>query len=152
MTTILVTKAQIIDAVKTEPLLRGGLWIDYTGSGHQPSADCHVCLIGSVVRRNLAPETHGCVISEIAEENVYARSNNAWLRFVSNKFETEYGGVLAHGPWDRMLSDAEMEVLRERVARVLAKELPDIDFEIDIFDAVPAESAEVLYDDSPDAR
>lgn len=58
MTTIELTKAQVIKAIEREPLLRPGAWIrgDYdTQIGSLKTRECGACAVGGVLRATLAP-------------------------------------------------------------------------------------------------
>jgi hypothetical protein len=65
-----ITKAQAVEAIRTETLLTHGDWISYL-SDDQKLATCRVCAVGAVLRSLLRPDVQPPVLNRLAKYNTF---------------------------------------------------------------------------------
>lgn len=152
MTTLIVTKREVLDAIRHEPLEPG---MFYRGSvpAKRVSQTCPVCAVGAVIRRQLAYGQD--IVDAVPHAACYAVGDGNTVAEVG--FEFMVDDELAAGRWWAALS-CEFERLcdlhrdsrdklrtgtvRRELARWVRAHLPD-EMEMDVGDAKPRRGARV---------
>ncbi len=133
-----VTKAQIIDAVKNEPLLSSGFFFATHGPVSESDLQsCKVCAVGSVLRRTIGlSELHDQVndwdgitnLGAAVTANRYASHDDLtqavdsknWMGALSIKFEQ-----LCEENYDHVESEDNMHLVREELSNYVDTTFPN---------------------------
>jgi hypothetical protein len=98
--TVRITKAQAIEAIRTEPKLRPGSWASPTSSTNSPKVgdetNCRVCAVGAVLRDLLNPALFYGAIQDAAAANTEDHIYTA-LGFTREAVEAETRALLQKG-------------------------------------------------------
>ncbi len=163
MTTIRVTRHQVLKALKTETKLRGGAWLStdvvFTGMT-VASPHCQVCAVGAVLRAVLDPDQPSVAILRAADAaTAGARAaidlecaeefkpllasllkQKLWLNALSLLFEYE---VALLDLTYHVLDPATRAVIRRKLARFVLRHFPR-SFKVDIDGAKPRRARAVV--------
>lgn len=161
---IKITKALMIQAIKEEPFLGAGNWLntDPFVPTLERAASCRVCAVGSVLRRVLHPNQRPMMLHNAArasllfhkslpdtfayfrEEAMDLVNQAAWTSALSVFFEGITHAVFEGGDQFRLLmNDEDGQVIRNECRLFVEENFPD-EMVIDIDGALPAPGVEVV--------
>ncbi len=147
--TVRITKAQAIEAIRTEPLLATGAWAGRLRDVDVKAGDetsCKVCAVGAVLRDLIRPELSYQAIKSTALTNVEGQAYTAFSHDKKRVEEQVRGLILKDAVWNALSvlyegysvcqvwdpntdrctpTFADQQAVREAVCQFVEAEFPD---------------------------